>query len=236
MAHLSLNDAYDLGREFLRGEMATAVAGSILGINPFNQPDVEAAKTAARALTDRYAEEGTLPEPEPLAETGGPSPLRLYVGNAEDPSPKDQGQAMAFEDHLAQHLDHLEPGSYPALLAFLPETRQIQGLLADIRDQVRSHKGVATCLGFDPRYLHPTGQLHKGGLGKGVFLVLTAGGFREVPVPGWGIDLGTVSRAQALGDLQVLAERGQRALRVDLSDDPEAGLARLAEAVRSVLA
>ncbi|MEF8793045.1 bifunctional transaldolase/phosoglucose isomerase [Thiohalorhabdus sp.] len=235
VAHLHLNDAYDLGREFFRWEMATAVAGAIMGINPFDQPDVEASKQAARELTERYVREGTLPEGEPLAtETGSPL-LGLYADETGAKGLRRRSGDDSLGGLLRAHLDRLEPDDYCALLAYLPQDPEIEQELSALRHRIRDSKGVATCLGFGPQYLHSTGQAHKGGPAKGVFLELTARDPDTLAIPGRDLDFHAVSRAQALGDLQVLAERGQRPLRIDLGADPGAGLAHLGRVIQRAL-
>lgn len=235
VARLHLNDAYDLGREFFRWEMATAVAGSVMGINPFDQPDVEASKRAARELTERYIREGTLPEGEPLATESGSPRLGLYADEAVAEDLRRRSTDHSLEGLLRAHLDRLEPGDYCALLAYLPQEAEVAQELNDVRHRIRDNKRVATCLGFGPQYLHSTGQAYKGGPGNGVFLELTVQDTDSLPIPDRDLDFNAVQRAQALGDLQVLAERGQRTLRVDLGADPRAGLAHLRRVVQRAL-
>jgi len=205
---ITVDDPYDLGAEFFRWEFATAVAGSILGINPFNQPDVEVSKIATRRLTDEYARTGTLP-PE--------SPTRV----------SDKNLPAVLEAHLRT----LEPGDYFALLAYIEMSAANEAELQAIRRSVRDRYRVATCLGFGPRFLHSTGQVYKGGPNTGVFLQITYDDAADLPVPGQKYTFGIVKEAQARGDLQVLLERGRRALRVHLGQDVKSGLARLRSAI-----
>jgi transaldolase / glucose-6-phosphate isomerase len=209
---LRLEDVYDIGAEFFRWEFATAVAGSVLGINPFDQPDVEASKIATRALTEEYERTGALP-----AET----PLRI-----DDP---------AFEETLAEHLALIGPGDYAALLAYVPMTDEHEAELTRIRTLIRDRRGVATCVGFGPRFLHSTGQAYKGGPNSGVFLQLTCDDEADLEVPGRRYTFGVVKAAQARGDLEVLEARGRRALRIHLGADVCAGLERLRKAVEAAL-
>jgi transaldolase/glucose-6-phosphate isomerase len=233
MVRIALADRYDLAKEFFRWEIATAVAGSIIGINPFDQPDVDASKMATRTLTAEYERSGSLPVERPILQE---APLRVYA---------DQGNAAALlrsagEDRslaacLRAHLDRLGAGDYFALLAYLQMSGDHENRLQAIRRAVRDRKGVATCLGFGPRFLHSTGQLHKGGRNRGVFLQITCQDAVDLPVPGQRYTFGVVKAAQAQGDLQVLAERERRALRVDLGVNVQAGLAALQAAVERAL-
>ncbi len=205
---ITVDDPYGLGAEFFRWEFATAVAGAVLGINAFNQPDVEASKIATRRLTDEYEKTGTLP-PE--------SPVR--VGDKD------------LVGTLRAHLRKIGPGDYVALLAYVEMTRAHEALLQAIRRAVRDRYRVATCLGFGPRFLHSTGQAYKGGPNTGVFLQITCDDAADLPVPGQTYSFGVVKAAQARGDLQVLTERGRRALRVHLGKDVARGLETLRTAV-----
>jgi transaldolase/glucose-6-phosphate isomerase len=233
VVRITLSDKYDLGQEFFRWEIATAVAGSILGINAFNQPDVEASKAATRALTDRYEQTGSLPSETPLwngdgiavfADGGNGSALTQTVGKRQS--------LMAY---LKAHLDRIREGDYFALLAYVEMNEANERVLQEIRHRIRDHKRIATCLGFGPRFLHSTGQAYKGGPNTGVFLQVTCDDAADLPIPGQKYTFGVVKAAQARGDFQVLAERGRRALRIHLGKDVSAGLAALARAVVDAL-
>ncbi len=233
---LAVADTWALGAEFFRWEFATAVAGAILGINPFDQPDVEASKIATRALTEEYEASGALPAETPFATQGG---LRLYTDAANAAAlrgapagPLRPGAAGP----LGAHLRRLRPGDYFALLAYLPMTARHEDLLSAIRHRVRDGARVATCLGFGPRFLHSTGQAYKGGPDSGVFLQVTCDDAVDLPVPGRRYSFGVVKAAQARGDFRVLADRGRRALRVHLGADVESGLRALGEMVDEALA
>jgi len=210
VVRIGVPDPDHIGAEFFRWELATAVAGAIIGINPFDQPDVEASKVATRALTDHYEKAGALP-PE--------SPLR--VG---DP---------AWETTLKAHLATIRAGDYAAFLAYIPMNEIHEAELQAVRLAVRDRFRVATCVGFGPRYLHSTGQAYKGGPNSGVFVQVTCDDADDLPVPGRRYSFGVVKMAQALGDLQVLRERGRRALRVHLGADIKNGLARLRQAIEA---
>ncbi len=230
---ISLGDVYDLGQEFFRWEIATAVAGSIIGINPFNQPDVEASKIETRKLTDAYEHSGALPDETPLFAGEG---IKLF---ADEGNTKELDAAItdrSLNSYLRAHLDRLEPGDYFALLAYLEMNEAHERTLQSARHAVRDTKRVATCLGFGPRFLHSTGQAYKGGPNSGVFLQVTCDDANDLPVPGRRYTFGIVKAAQARGDFAVLAERGRRALRVHLGGDVNAGLEKLASEIRKALA
>ncbi|PYN75338.1 MAG: transaldolase [Candidatus Rokuibacteriota bacterium] len=203
-------DPYHLGAEFFRWEFATAVAGAILGVNPFDQPDVEASKVATRSLTDHYEKTGVL---------STESPLRV----------SDQACGAA----LKAHVQTIRPGDYVAFLAYVPMNEAHEAELQAARVTVRDRFRVATCVGFGPRYLHSTGQAYKGGPNAGVFILVTCDDAEDLPVPGRRHSFGVVKAAQAIGDFQVLRERGRRALRVHLGSDVKAGLALLRQAVEA---
>ncbi len=230
VVRISVTEPHQLGQEFFRWEIATAVAGAILGIDPFDQPDVEASKVRTRDLMDAYEKSGALPEEKPVCAGDG---LRLFtdkknaaaLGAAKDPA------AL-----LRAHLARIKPGDYCALLAYVERDADHAAALEDIRRAILERKHVATCLGFGPRFLHSTGQAYKGGPNSGVFLQITADDANDLKVPGKSYTFGTVKAAQARGDFEVLADRGRRALRIHLGADVGAGLARLGDMVRAALA
>jgi transaldolase / glucose-6-phosphate isomerase len=232
VVHIPIATIYDLGAEFFRWEIATAVAGSILGINPFNQPDIEASKVATRTLTSEY-ENGSLPPKTPIVEDDG---TKLFADeiNSTELAKAAAGDATLI-GYLKAHLRRLKPGDYFALLGYIQMNAENEQSLQSIRDAVRDSRRVATCLGFGPRFLHSTGQAYKGGPNSGVFLQITCDDPVELPVPGQKYNFGVVKAAQARGDFQVLAERGRRALRVHLGSNLKAGLAALQTAVRKAL-
>ncbi len=233
VVRIAVAEPYDLGQEFFRWEVATAVAGSILGIHPFNQPDVEASKVATRALTDEYEKTGTLPSEAPVWEGDG---IRLFADAANAESLASQaGRGKPLAAWLRVHLSRLRPGDYFALLAYIEMNDANEAVLTEMRRAVRDGKRVATCVGFGPRFLHSTGQAYKGGPNTGVFLQITSEDAADVGVPGQKYTFGAVKAAQARGDFQVLSDRGRRALRVHLSADVRAGLAALQAALREAL-
>ena len=232
VVHISMADTYDLGAEFFRWEIATAVAGSILGINPFNQPDVEASKVATRSLTAEYEKTGALPEEKPIVEDAG---VKLFADEKNATALAGAAGDKSLVGFLKAHLARLNLGDYFALLGYLQMNPEHEQSLQAVRHRVRDKKHVATCLGFGPRFLHSTGQAYKGGPNSGVFLQVTCDDSVALPVPGQRYTFGVVKAAQARGDFQVLAERGRRALRVHLGSNVKAGLATLQGAVDKAL-
>ena len=229
---LEMADRYELGAEFFRWEIATAVAGSVLGINPFDQPDVEASKIATRRLTDEFEATGKLPDEAPFFETEG---LQFFTDARNEVA---LAQNMKYEtvvSILRGHLDRLTAGDYFGLLAYIQMNAPHEATLQSIRRQVRDTKRTATCLGFGPRFLHSTGQAYKGGSNSGVFLQITCDDAEDVSIPGQTYTFGIVKAAQARGDFDVLAERGRRALRIHITGDLETGLAKLQAAVTEAL-
>lgn len=227
---IKVTDRYHIGQEFFRWEVATAVAGSIIGINAFNQPDVEASKIATRELTSEYEKTGTLPPESPILSE---AEIQLFTDakNAAFLSEKADRRLNAY---LQAHLKRLDAGDYFALLAYVEMSQRHQEQLQAIRESVRDRFRVATCLGFGPRFLHSTGQAYKGGPNSGVFLQITCDDALDLSVPQQKYSFGVVKAAQARGDFQVLVERNRRALRVHLGQDVEAGLARLQQAIEQI--
>ena len=223
-----IEDSYQLGQLFFLWEMATAIAGAVIGINPFNQPDVESAKVKVRELSAEYEKAGTLPDEAPVFEDGN---IALFADAA-------NAQALGRHEHLSgylkTHLERLKPNDYFALLAFVEHCDANEAPLQAIRLKVRDTLKSATCLGFGPRYLHSTGQAYKGGPNTGVFVEISCDHAEDLPIPGHRITFGAVERAQALGDIAVLNERGRRALRIHLKD-VKAGLKTLSEAFDAAL-
>jgi glucose-6-phosphate isomerase/transaldolase/glucose-6-phosphate isomerase len=231
--HIEIADLYEIFGQFFTWEVATSVAGSVMGINPFDQPDVESAKIETRALTAAYEQTGKLPVREPVLVDNG---IQLYVTEAYAATLKAAAPSQTLAGYLRAHLNQIHPGDYFAALAFLPMFPEHEAAIQAIRHKVRDAKRVATCLGFGPRFLHSTGQDYKGGPNTGVFLQITADHSVDVPVPGQKLTFGVVIDAQAAGDLAVLESRGRRALRVHLGADVEEGLQALASAVDAALA
>ena len=230
VVRIAIPDRDQIAAEFFRWEFATAVAGAILEINPFDQPDVEASKIATRRLTDAFEQAGRLPSETPIVESEG---IRVHADPRNAAELAAGGRTLAGV--LRAHLGRIGPGDYAALLAYVEMTAANEAALQGIRARLRDRYRVATCLGFGPRFLHSTGQAYKGGPGTGVFLQITADDARDLPVPGQRYTFGVVKAAQARGDLEVLAERGRRALRVHLGADVPAGLRTLGRAVAEAI-
>ncbi|HEX4603302.1 MAG TPA: bifunctional transaldolase/phosoglucose isomerase [Candidatus Angelobacter sp.] len=233
VVEIELADVYDLGQEFFRWEIATAVAGSILKINPFNQPDVEASKIVTRQLTEAYEQTGALPPETSIFEGGG---IKLF---ADETNAANLARLVAGDRSLTgflrANLNQLGQGDYLALLAYIEMNGAHKEQLQAMRHAARDRKKVATCLGFGPRFLHSTGQAYKGGPDTGVFLQITCDDASDLPVPGQKYTFGIVKAAQARGDFQVLADRKRRALRVHLPKDVNAGLETLRRALMEAL-
>jgi hypothetical protein len=205
--HIEIADLYEIFGQFFTWEVAVAVAGLVMDINPFNQPDVESAKIETRVLTAAYEQTGKLPERKPVLEDRG---IKLYATEAYAATLKATAPAVTLAGFLRAHLS--------------------------FRHRVRDQKRVATCLGFGPRFLHSTGQDYKGGPNTGVFLQITEDHAVDVEIPGQKLSFGVVIDAQAAGDLAVLESRGRRAIRVHLGADITAGLKTLAAAIDEALA
>jgi transaldolase/glucose-6-phosphate isomerase len=220
---------FDLGQEFFRWEIATATAGSIIGINTFNQPDVEASKIETRKLTSEYESAGKLPAEAPFFEDQG---LKLF---ADDKNAAFLKNNSNLTEVLRAHLGRIGAGDYFALLGYIQMNDAHEKSLQAIRHQVRDAKKSATCLGFGPRFLHSTGQAYKGGPNSGVFLQLTCDDGADIPVPGQKYTFGIVKAAQARGDFSVLSDRDRRALRIHLGKNVKGDLAKLAKAVKQAL-
>jgi transaldolase/glucose-6-phosphate isomerase len=231
VVRLNLRDRYDLGGQFFLWEMATAVASHLLGINPFDQPNVEAAKVLARRMVAEYTEKGALP-------SGESAPLTAEALNeflARDPSTDVSTEPSSRAQ--AEGLDEVSRRSYIALQAYLQPTAETDAALLRLRTRLRDRFRLATTVGYGPRFLHSTGQLHKGDAGNGLFIQFTADDPRDVPIPDEAgssdssITFGLLKAAQALGDRQALLDAGRRVIRFHLGVDIVGGLRRLSEAL-----
>ena len=224
LVRIGIRGRMALGQEFFRWETAAAAAGAVIGINPFDQPDVEASKIAARALTDACEASGALPEEAPIAAGAG---IKLFAAADYAALLRETAGSAAPEALIRAHLDTAGEGDYVAFPAYLPMTAAHERVLNAMRRRVRDARRVATCLGFGPRFLHSTGQAYKGGPDSGVFLQITCDDAADIAVPGRKLTFGAVKAAQARGDFQVLVDRRRRALRAHLGADVAAGLAAL---------
>lgn len=212
-----LEDVFDLGSEFFVWEFATAIAGSFLGINPFDQPNVQESKNNTKHLLGEYIAKGSLEEQEVLLDEDA---FRVYAVN---PS----GRVATAHEAIAAHLAGVKPGDYVAFTEYITETPEHDQDLAEMRRAVAKSMRVATTTGYGPRFLHSTGQLHKGGADNGVFIQITADDPEDVPIPDELFGFSVLKQAQALGDFQSLASRGRRAIRVHLKGDIDKGLKNL---------
>jgi transaldolase/glucose-6-phosphate isomerase len=226
---LILEDELDLGEIFFVWEFATAVAGAILGIDAFDQPNVQESKDNTKKLLEEFRTNGKLPEQNVV---GTPDAVTLY-SSAGSRGPSGTGSAS---DAIAMLLSMVSPGDYVALTEYIAASPERDRLIEEIRRTIASELHVATTTGYGPRFLHSTGQLHKGGADNGVFLQMTADDAFDLPIPNEPFTFSTLARAQALGDFQSLASRGRRALRVHLGRDIDAGLAWLAKSVKEAVA
>ena len=234
VVRIQVPDVMDLGAGFFRWEFATAVAGAVLGIHTFDQPDVEASKVATKALTSAYEASGSLPAEKPFFAEGG---LELFTDarNAATLT-KAAGSNATLASVLRALVEQTKPGDYFGVLAYVDMNAKNVETLNKLRTEVRDTRRIATVLGFGPRFLHSTGQAYKGGPNTGVFLQITANDAADLPVPGSKYTFGVVKSAQARGDFQVLSERGRRCLRVHVTGDVTQGLTKLAQALHQALA
>jgi transaldolase/glucose-6-phosphate isomerase len=232
VARIRVKDVCHIGQEFFRWEIATVVAGAIIGIDPFDQPDVEASKDKTRALTEEYEKSHSLPKQEPVFRDNG---VALY---ADPRNAAELGRHNTLSGYLKSHFGRVRAGAslgdYVALLAYIQRKQSHTRTLTAMRTRIRDKTHAATCLGFGPRFQHSTGQAYKGGPNSGVFLQITCDDPADIDVPGQSYSFGVVKAAQARGDLDVLVGRGRRALRVHLKD-VDAGLGELARAMDAAL-
>ncbi|HEV2664384.1 MAG TPA: transaldolase, partial [Blastocatellia bacterium] len=221
-----MNDTLDLGEEFYIWEMATAIAGAVMGINPFDQPNVQESKDNTKRLLEDFKRDGQLPEQTLAVEGRG---LKVYC---DDETILELGKNRTVEAFIAAHLKRVKPGDYIAMLDYIRGTDENEALIQAVRIHLRDALRVATTTGYGPRFLHSTGQLHKGGDDSGVFIQITADDLNDVVIVGEPFTFGVLKQAQALGDFQSLASRDRRAIRVHLGADIAAGLKTLLEIVR----
>ena len=225
---IELENQYSIAKEFFRWEFATAIAGSIIGINPFDQPDVESAKVETRSLTETYETSGSLPDERPFFEENG---IKLFSSEKYAAELQNVVEEESLAGFIESHLWNIKENDYFAILAYVEMDEEHEQVLQEIRSRVLEHYTAATCLGFGPRFLHSTGQAYKGGANNGVFLQITSGDQVDIPVPGQKYTFGVVKAAQARGDFQVLLDRGRRALRIHIDKDVSSGLDAILNAV-----
>ena len=224
---LAMNDEYDLGEQFYLWEIATAAAGSILGINAFDQPNVQESKDNTKALLDTYHQSGTIPEPQPNVD--GASFDVTYLSGSKNVEGGDVTAA------LRGIFDQIAPGDYVALCAYIARNERHSALLDELRMKIRDANDIATTVGFGPRFLHSTGQLHKGGANNAVMLQITGDEPNDPPVPGMNVGFRTLIAAQALGDWQSLDKRDRRGARIHLKGDIETALRALIDTADAAL-
>ena len=229
---ITMTSRLNLGQEFFRFEIATAVAGAVMGINPFDQPDVEAAKVKTRALTAEFEKAGALPAETAAAIDGG---IAVFTDMRNAEALRGAGAGSDPQSWVKAHLGRIKSGDYVALLAYIDRSPPHIAALQSMRMAIRDSKHVATCVGFGPRFLHSTGQAYKGGPDSGVFLQITADEKEDLEVPGQKASFGTIIAAQARGDFDVLTERGRRALRLHVTGNLAQGLSAIAAAIRAAL-
>ena len=227
---IRLDDASWVAGEFFRWEFATAVAGIGLGVNPFDEPNVTESKRNTAAVLEIFANEGRLPQVEPAASLGA---LRAYTQPGGDGQPRDRGDLVAA---LRAHIARVPADGYFQVGAYIAPSEARSDLLRRLQAALRDATAKASTLGYGPRFLHSTGQLHKGGKPNGCFIQLTGGGAADVPIPGRKESFGTLVRAQALGDFQAFGAHDLPAIHIDLGDDVDAGLAELQAALDQALA
>lgn len=229
---IEVEDEMHLGQEFFRWEFATAVAGAIMNVNPFDQPDVESAKIATRDLMRDYEDKGVMPIEDYFFET---SELRLNAGyNYKASLGRFVGEEKSVEKFLHAHISHIQKGDYFAILAYLEMNEENESLLQQIRDRVLHRELCATCLGFGPRFLHSTGQAYKGGPNTGVFLQITSDDQMDLSIPNQKYSFGIVKAAQAAGDFRVLVQKNRRALHIHIKNDVAEGLRVILQSLESL--
>ena len=224
VVRIRLQDRYDLGGESMKWALATTVAGGLLGVNPFSEPNVRESKHLTKTLLEQYARERRLPERTPLAVDG---PIAVY--GAASPSPRTVPAALSALLGLRVR------GDYLAFLSFLPRTAAVDAALGALRSAVARRLGIATLLEIGPRYLHSTGQLYKGGRDAGLFLLLTADECLDLAIPGEPFTFGVLKAAQALGDFDAMQQKSRRILRVHLGGRPEDALPQLQRLLEEAL-
>jgi glucose-6-phosphate isomerase len=229
VVRLNMANKLDLGAEFFRWEMAVATAGHFLEVNVFDQPNVQESKDNTKRLLEIYQREGKLPEQGPILETDG---IALY-GDAEQLARA--GFEGTFDSALKAFFGTVRPGDYLEVMAYMPGTGEHEELFQDARMAIRDTLKVATTFGYGPRFLHSTGQLHKGGPNTGVFVQVTCHPRHDLPVPGRDYTFGTLIRAQALGDLESLYKHRRRAIRLHIRGDHAEGVEHIREAIREVM-
>ena len=250
VVRINLDGRYDVGGEFFRWEFATAVAGIFLGINPFDEPNVQESKDNTNRILAEYEREGHLPMPEPVV-TYGNAEIKGQEFRHEGQAPKqgwvevnapiirvygpDLNQHTSVSDYLHTFLNQANIGEYIALMAYVQITDETDNALESLRVVLRDMHRAATTLGYGPRFLHSTGQLHKGGANNGVFIQITSDERQDAPIPGEPYTFGVLKAAQALGDLRSLNDHGRRVVGIHISGDLVQGIHIIEQAVKEQL-
>jgi glucose-6-phosphate isomerase len=223
----------DLAQEFFRWEIATATAGALMGIDAFDQPNVQESKDNTKRLLEQFRAENKLPAESAVLASDG---LEFFCDAETRAALEKYAKATdSAEALLAAFCQLARQGDYAALMAYTERTPEIESQLESIRQEYRNALRAATTVGFGPRFLHSTGQLHKGGPNTGLFLQITASDPQDLPIPGEPYSFSVLKQAQALGDLQSLQSKARRVLRVDLGQDVKGGLDRLLKALESAI-
>ena len=231
VVRIVIKSAEHIGQEFFRFEIATAVAGAVLGINPFNQPDVEAAKVKTRELIAAFEKTGSLPKEKPVMSSAS---VEIYTDDENAQALRKSGADGDLTSWLKAHFTRVHSGDYVALLAYIARDRAHVDQLQDMRLAIRDRRHVATCAEFGPRFLHSTGQAYKGGPDSGVFIQITADD-ADLAIPDQSASFGIIKAAQARGDFGVLTERSRRALRIHIKGNLASGLSMLDASIKTAL-
>tara|TARA_B100001013_G_scaffold266477_1_gene168288 strand:- start:573 stop:1268 length:696 start_codon:yes stop_codon:yes gene_type:complete len=226
-----LDNRHQIGSEFVRWQIAVASVGSLMGINPFDQPDVQGSKDRTTAILDSYKAGTGMPDRAPIAMDAG---WLVFADLERDEELARQQHGDGLDSWLSAHLGRAQVPDYVALQAFVSCEPRTLSAFQEIRQLLRERRGVATTLGWGPAFLHSTGQLHKGGPDNGIFLQITADDSEDIEIPGAGYSFGRLVRAQSLGDLAALEERERRVLRVHLRDAASGAEALLEAADRGL--
>ncbi len=229
VVRIDVADVINLGQEFFRWEVATATAGALMDVNAFDQPNVQESKDFTRYYLEEFKKKESLPQEPPVVVDGD---VRIFADAANQ---RALSGASSLDGILSAHLARAQAGEYVALNAYVERTPAVHAAFQRIRTLVRDAKRVATTVGYGPRFLHSTGQLHKGGPNTGVFIQITAGEGEDVMIPGEPYSFGTLAAAQALGDMKSLTTRNRRVIRIHVGFDVESGVKRIQKAVERAL-